>query len=79
MGEGAENGGTGGVPSDGPIPVGLDSLGRFPAANGEVEVSKGGGNFVFNEGGKESGEDDVKIDRRSGENMFPFRSWEWRE
>ena len=40
MGEGTENGGSGGVPSDGPIPVGLDNLGRFSTTNGEVEVSK---------------------------------------
>ena len=47
MGEGAENGRTGGIPSDGPIPVGLNSFGRFSATNGEVEVSKGGGDIVF--------------------------------
>ena len=72
MGEGAEKSGSGGVPSDGPIPVGLDNFGRFSATNGEVEVSKRGGDFVFNNGGEESGEDGVKIDRRSGKDMLPL-------
>ena len=52
MGEGAENGGSSGVPSDGPISMRLDNLGRFPAANGEIEVPKGGGDFVISESGK---------------------------
>ena len=52
MGEGTENGGSSGVPSDGPISVRLDNLGRFPATNGEIEVSNGGGDFVISESGK---------------------------
>jgi hypothetical protein len=75
MGEGAENGGCSGVPSDGPISIRLDSLGRFPATNGEVKVSDRGGGLVFSESGKQSREDNVKVDRRSGEDMLPLGSW----
>jgi len=45
--------------------VGLDGFGRFAASDREVKVSNGGGDFVVREGGEESGENGVKVDRRS--------------
>lgn len=65
MGEGTEDSGRCGIPSNGPISMGLDGFRRFGAANGEIKVANGGGDLVIGNSGEESGEDDVKIDRPS--------------
>jgi hypothetical protein len=65
MGEGTEDSGRCGIPGNGPITMGLDGFRRFGAANGEIKVANGGGDLVIGNSGEESGEDDVKIDRRS--------------
>ena len=39
----------------------------------ERSKSDGGGDFIISEGGKKSREDDVKVDRRSTEDVLPLR------
>jgi hypothetical protein len=76
MGEGTDDSSGGGIPGNRPVAVGLDGLGRFATTDGKVEIPNGGGDLVVGEGGEESGEDNVKVDRCPREDMFPFRFWE---
>ena len=41
MGESTEDGGKGGIPSDGPITMCLDNFRRFPPTNGQVKIPNG--------------------------------------
>ena len=75
IGEGAKNGRGCGIPCDGPVSVKLDDLGRFAPANREIEVSDGGGGFVISEGGKQSREDNIKVDCCSREDVLPLGLW----
>jgi hypothetical protein len=54
----------------------LDDFQWFTSTDGEVEVSDGSSSFVIGECGKQSGENDVKVDRHSGEGVLPFGLWE---
>ena len=64
--EGAQDCGEGGVPSNGPVTVGLDMFRGLAPSNREVKLPDRGCGFIFGKGGEESGEDDIKIDRRLG-------------
>jgi len=72
----AEDGCGGGIPGNSPVAVGLDGFGWFATADGKVKIPNGGGDLVFGETGEKAGEDSVKVDRCSGENMVPFGLWE---
>ena len=65
MGESTEDSGRCGIPGDGPITMGLDNFGGFATANGEVKIPDRSSELVIGEGGEETGENGVKVDRRS--------------
>ena len=72
VGESTEDRGGSGIPGNGPVSVSLDDFGGFTAADGEIKFSNGSGSFVVSEGGEQSGENGVKVDRCSREDVFPF-------
>ena len=67
------------IPSNGPVTMGLDGFGWFASANREIEISDQGGNLIIGEGGEKPRKDDVKVDRRSGQNILPLGFGERRE
>ena len=73
MREGAEDGGEGGVPGDSPVPMRLDEFRGFSLPDGEIKVPDGRGGPILGKSGEESGEDDIKVDRRPRKDMLPLR------
>lgn len=65
VGEHVTGGGSCCIPSNGPISMGLDDLGRFAAPESEFESPKRHGCFVIRDCGERTGENGVEIDRRS--------------
>lgn len=65
VGESTEDRRGSGIPGNGPVSVSLDDFGGLTATDGEIKFSNGSGSFVVSKGGEQSGENGVKVDRRS--------------